>query len=114
MLLGALLRKPSVLEVTGLWHVLGLRIDRYGDTHKCMKEQAWITDKTRSSYLWSFFITIILSGVRLSPLGTAATIDGDCGAIGGMKIGRGNRSTRRKPGSVPFYRSEIPHVLTRV
>jgi hypothetical protein len=38
--------------------------------------------------------------VRLSPLGTAATTgllyqpqmidDGDCGAIGGMKIGRGN------------------------
>jgi hypothetical protein len=40
-------------------------------------------------------------------LGTAATSgllyksqmidEGDCGAIGGMKIGRGNRSTRRKP-----------------
>jgi hypothetical protein len=46
----------------------------------------------------SFFI--IVCGVRLSPLGTAATIgllyqpqmidDGDCGEIGGMKIGRGN------------------------
>jgi hypothetical protein len=43
-----------------------------------------------------FFIIIILSGVRLSPLGTAATTgllyepqlidDGVCGAIGGMKI----------------------------
>jgi hypothetical protein len=43
---------------------------------------------------------IILSGVRLSPLGITATtgllyqpqmIDEDgCGAIGGMKIGRGN------------------------
>jgi hypothetical protein len=52
-------------------------------------------------------IIIILSGVRLSPLGTAVTTgllyqpqmidDGDCEAIGGMKIGRGNRSTRRKP-----------------
>jgi hypothetical protein len=40
-------------------------------------------------------------------LGTAATTsllyqprmigDGDCGEIGGTKIGRGNRSTRRKP-----------------
>jgi hypothetical protein len=40
-------------------------------------------------------------------LGTAATTgllyqprmidDGDCGEIGGIKIGRGNRSTRRKP-----------------
>jgi hypothetical protein len=43
-----------------------------------------------------FFITV--SEVRLSPLGTAATTgllyqpqkidDGDCGEIGGMKIGR--------------------------
>jgi hypothetical protein len=41
----------------------------------------------------------IISGVRLSPLGTVATSgllyksqmidEGDCGAIGGMKIGRG-------------------------
>jgi hypothetical protein len=57
-----------------------------------------------SSYIsWNLcniFIIIILSGVTLSPLGTVATtgllyqpqmIDGgDCGAIGGMKIGRGN------------------------
>jgi hypothetical protein len=50
---------------------------------------------------WYFFIIIILSGVRLSPLGTTATTDllyqpqmiddGDYEAIGGMKIGRGNR-----------------------
>jgi hypothetical protein len=49
----------------------------------------------------------IISGVGLSPLGTAATSgllykpqmidEDDRGAIGGMKIGRGNRSTRRKP-----------------
>jgi hypothetical protein len=54
-----------------------------------------------------FFIFIITSGVRLSPLGTAATTglfyqpqmidDGDCGAISGIKIGKRNRSTRRKP-----------------
>jgi hypothetical protein len=46
-------------------------------------------------------IIIIISGVGLSPPGTAATSgllykpqmidEGDCGAIGGMKIGRGNR-----------------------
>jgi hypothetical protein len=45
------------------------------------------------------FIINILSGVRLNPLGTAATTgllyqsqkidDGDCGAIAGVKIGRG-------------------------
>jgi hypothetical protein len=48
----------------------------------------------------------ILTGVRLSPLGTTATTgllhqtllidDGDCGAFGGMKVGSGNRSTRRE------------------
>jgi hypothetical protein len=45
-------------------------------------------------------------------LGTAATTgllyqpqmigDGDCGEIGGMNIGRGNRSTRRKPAPAHF------------
>jgi hypothetical protein len=52
------------------------------------------------------YIIFILSGVRLNPLGTAATADllyqpqkiddGDYGAIGGMKIGRENRSTRKE------------------
>jgi hypothetical protein len=51
--------------------------------------------------------------MRLSPLGTTATIrllyqpqmidDGDCGAIGGMKIGRENRSSRRKPIPRPLF-----------
>jgi hypothetical protein len=45
-------------------------------------------------------------------LGTAATSgllykpqmidEDDCGAVGGMKIGRGNRSTRRKPAQAPL------------
>jgi hypothetical protein len=63
------------------------------------------------SYLITLHIIIIVSGVRLSPLGTAATTgllyepqmidDGVCGEIGGMKIGRGNRRTRRKPAPAP-------------
>jgi hypothetical protein len=70
---------------------------------------------------WVFFL--ILSGVRLSPLGTVAITgllyqpqmieDGDCGVVGGMKIGRGNRSTRRKPAPAPHYPPQIPHDLTR-
>jgi hypothetical protein len=58
---------------------------------------------------------IILSGVRLSRLATAAIIgvlyqphiidDGDCGAVDGMKTGRGNRSTRRRPAPAPLYLS---------
>jgi hypothetical protein len=39
--------------------------------------------------------------------------EGDCGAIGGMKIGRGNRSTRRKPAPVPFCPPQIPLDQTR-
>jgi hypothetical protein len=38
--------------------------------------------------------------------------DGGCGAIGGMRIGRGNRSTRRKPAPVPLCPPQIPHDLT--
>jgi hypothetical protein len=53
----------------------------------------------------SSFFLLFSHGVRLSPLGTAATVwpivpatdDGDdYAAVGGMRIGRGNRSTRRK------------------
>jgi hypothetical protein len=39
--------------------------------------------------------------------------DGDCGEIGGMKIGRGNRSTRRKPAPAPLCPPQIPHDWTR-
>jgi hypothetical protein len=59
----------------------------------------------------------------LSPLGTAATSgllykpqmidEGDCTAIGGMKIGRGNRSTRRNPTPAPLRPPQIPHDQTR-
>jgi hypothetical protein len=39
--------------------------------------------------------------------------DDDCGAIGGMRIGRGNRSTRRKPALAPLCPPQIPHDLIR-
>jgi hypothetical protein len=56
---------------------------------------------------------------KLSPLGTAATYrrivpapgDYDDGEIGGMMIGKGNRSTRRKPAPARlcpyFYNGEL-------
>jgi hypothetical protein len=63
------------------------------------------------------------SEVGLIPLGTAATSgllykpqmidEGDCGAVGGIKIGRGNRSTRRKPAPAPLCPPQIPHDQTR-
>jgi hypothetical protein len=39
--------------------------------------------------------------------------DGDCAAIGGMKIDRGNRNTRRKPAPASLYPPQIPHDLAR-
>jgi hypothetical protein len=35
--------------------------------------------------------------------------DGDCGEVGGMRIGRGNRSTPRKPAPAPLCPPLIPH-----
>jgi hypothetical protein len=71
---------------------------------------------------YTLLFLLLLLGVRLSPLGTAATTglvyqsqmidDVDCGAVGGMRIGRGNRSTRRKPVPVPLCPPQIPHDLT--
>jgi hypothetical protein len=39
--------------------------------------------------------------------------DNDCGGIGGMEIGMGIRSTRRKPAPVTLSTTN-PHDLTRV
>jgi hypothetical protein len=57
------------------------------------------------------------SGIQLGPLGTVVTVspivpapgDYDDGEIGGMMIGRENRSTRGKPASVPLCPPQTPH-----
>jgi hypothetical protein len=67
-----------------------------------------------------FVIDIVWGGVQLGPLGTAATNrpivpspgDYEHGEFGGMIIGRGNRSTRRKPAPVPLCPPQIPHGLS--
>jgi hypothetical protein len=56
-------------------------------------------------------------GVQLGPLGTAAInrplvpnpADYDDGEIDGMMMGRGNRSTRRKPVQLSLCQSQTPH-----
>jgi hypothetical protein len=66
-----------------------------------------------------FFSRIV--GVELGPLGTSATewpivsAPGDCddGEFGGMKIGRGNRSTRRKSCSSAILSTTNPTCHTR-
>jgi hypothetical protein len=57
----------------------------------------------------------------MGPLGTSATEwpivpapgDYDDGEFGGMKIGRGKRSTRRKPAPAPLCPPQIPLDQTR-
>jgi hypothetical protein len=90
---------------------------------QCFFSKLWMSSIDEHVKVISYYFFYILSGVRLSPLGTAATTgllyqpqmidDGDCGATGGMKIGRGNRSTRRKPVPVPPFPTQTPHDLTR-
>jgi hypothetical protein len=60
-------------------------------------------------------------GVLLDPIGTTATNrsivpapgDYDDGEIGGMMIGRGKRSTRRKPAQVPLCAPQTPPTWKR-
>jgi hypothetical protein len=60
-------------------------------------------------------------GIQLGPLGTAAIDwpivpapgDYDDADFGGMKIGKGNRSTQRKPAPAPLCPPQIPLDQTR-
>jgi hypothetical protein len=62
---------------------------------------------------------MVEGGIQLGPLDTTATNrpivsapgEYDDEEIGGMMIGMGNRSTRRKPAPLPLYPPEIPHTL---
>jgi hypothetical protein len=67
-------------------------------------------------------IRIVGGGVQMGPLGTSATERpivpaagdyDDNGEIGGMKIGRGIRSTQRKPAPAPLCQPQIPLDQTR-
>jgi hypothetical protein len=67
-----------------------------------------------------FFIRIVEGAVQLGPFGTSATEwpnvpapGDDGGEFGRMKVGRGNRSTRRKPAPAPLCPPQIPFDQTR-
>jgi hypothetical protein len=71
---------------------------------------------------WCYFFIFYYWWGGTKSLGTAATSglawpqmidEDDCGAIGGIKIGRGNRSTRRKSVPAPLCSPQIPHDQTR-
>jgi hypothetical protein len=58
---------------------------------------------------------IMVGGVQLGPIAATnspvvpALGDYDDGEIGGMVIGKGNRSTRRKPAPLPLCPPQTPH-----
>jgi hypothetical protein len=57
---------------------------------------------------WVHLVRRPLSGLLYQP----RMIDEVCGAVGIMRIGRRNRSTRRKPAPAPLFPPQIPHELT--
>jgi hypothetical protein len=78
----------------------------------------WAVEKNVGKQCF-FFNFLGWGGVRLSPLGTSATNwpivsapDDECGAVGGMRIDRRNRSVRRRPAPVPLCPPQIPHDVT--
>jgi hypothetical protein len=84
--------------------------------------QIWLRTpcKKHSSKL-TFLIRIVEGGVHtgstrhVGHFWPTVPAPGDCedGEFGGIKIGRGNRSTRRKPASTPFCPPQIPLDQTR-
>jgi hypothetical protein len=86
---------------------------------RLMNISYWVSD-IRLTFLFIRFFFILCGGT----FGTAVTTgllyhprmrgEGDCGEISGMKIGRRNRSTRRKPAPAPLCPPQIPHDKTRV
>jgi hypothetical protein len=97
------------------------RIRRRGKGHtkgKGKEEEERMTRKGGGgrNKLWRVFFFNLCGGI----LGTAATTgllyrprmigDSDCGEIGGLKIGRGNRSTWRKPAPAPLLSTTKSHM----
>jgi hypothetical protein len=87
----------------------------WGNWNTFVRQWSWPNQNTLFlSFLFFYFLGV---GWDLSPLGTSATNwlivpdEDECGAVGGTKIGRGNRSTRRNPAPVPLYLPQIPYDL---
>jgi hypothetical protein len=65
---------------------------------------------------WPFILEVVWDWVHLvrRPLigllyQPQMMVDNECGAVGGMRIGRGNRNTRRNPAPMPRCPPQTPH-----
>jgi hypothetical protein len=72
-------------------------------THlSCLNRFLGVRDTVSTSYMGHYLAYCTSSGCH----------DDERGAVGGMRIGRGNQSTQRKPAPVPFCPPQIPYDLT--
>jgi hypothetical protein len=88
-----------------------LIIMQYPSTSNSCLQRCNNSGRVYLCYMWTLlYIFLGWRGVRVSPLGTSvinwhiipAAVDryDEFGAVGGIRIGRGNGSTRRKPAPV--------------
>jgi hypothetical protein len=68
----------------------------------------WVSEFLEVGWDWVHLVRRPLIGLFYQP----RMIDDECGAVGVMRIGRGNRSTRRNAAPVPLCPPQIPHDLT--
>jgi hypothetical protein len=62
-----------------------------------------------NNLFWGYLVHRQLTGLLYQPW----MMDDECGAVRGMRVARGNRSTRRKLASLPLCPPQIPHDLIR-
>jgi hypothetical protein len=63
-----------------------------------------IRDNVQVYYLTNLSVTRLY--------GVSGRMMNEYGAVGGIRIGRGNQSTRKTPAPMPLFPSQIPHCLT--
>jgi hypothetical protein len=83
---------------------------------KNLKQNSWCPKRDSNwdaPYIFSYYYywggtfgTVANTGLMYQPRMIG---DGVCEEIGGMKVGRGNRSTRRKPAPAPLCPPQMPH-----
>jgi hypothetical protein len=59
--------------------------------------------------VWRDWVHLVYRSLLIDLLHQPRMIDDECEAVGGMRIGKGNRSTRRKPAPMPLCSPQIPH-----
>jgi hypothetical protein len=105
----------SCVQVVTLWRADPSSKESY---RLCKRSRNWKSGQgpTKGCRVLVFLL-VSRRGVRLSTSATnwptvPAPDDDECGAVGGMRIGTGNRSTRRKAAPLPLCPPQIPHDLT--